>query len=60
MVTECGSFGKAARQLGMTLSGLTKSIQTLEESVGILLFIRHARGVDPTKYGRSLLPSTPS
>lgn len=53
-VTECGSFGKAARQLGMTQSGLTKSIQTLEESVGILLFIRHARGVDPTKYGRSL------
>ncbi len=38
----------------MTQSGLTKSIQTLEESVGIPLFIRHARGVEPTKFGTSL------
>ena len=38
----------------MTQSGLTKSIQTLEKSIGVTLFIRHARGVEPTKYGKSL------
>jgi DNA-binding transcriptional LysR family regulator len=53
-VVDCGSFGSAAKKLEMTQSGLTKSIQTLEESVGIPLFIRHARGVEPTKFGRSL------
>jgi DNA-binding transcriptional LysR family regulator len=53
-VTECGSFGRAASQLGMTQSGLTKSIQTLEKTIGVPLFIRHSRGVEPTKYGKSL------
>jgi DNA-binding transcriptional LysR family regulator len=53
-VIEYCSFGKAAKQLKITQSGLTKSIQALEESVGTLLFIRHSRGVKPTKYGESL------
>jgi DNA-binding transcriptional LysR family regulator len=41
-VIECCSFGKAAKQLKITQSGLTKSIQALEESVGTPLFIRLA------------------
>ena len=53
-VLETGSFGSAARELGITQSGLTKSIQTLEESVGVALFVRHSRGVEPTKYGTTL------
>jgi DNA-binding transcriptional LysR family regulator len=52
-VFECGSFGRASRQLGLTQSGLTKSIQALEEDIGVALFIRHTRGVEPTSYGRS-------
>ena len=54
MVIELGSFGKAARQLQITQSGLTKSIQSLEQSVGANLFVRHTRGVNPTKFGTSL------
>ena len=33
-VLDKGSFGAAARALGMTQSGLTKSVQTLEDTVG--------------------------
>jgi DNA-binding transcriptional LysR family regulator len=53
-VLETGSFGSAARTLGITQSGLTKSIQTLEDNVGVPLFLRHSRGVEPTKYGKTL------
>ncbi|MBL6865155.1 MAG: LysR family transcriptional regulator [Rhodospirillales bacterium] len=54
VVFELGSFGKAAKQLQITQSGLTKSIQSLEQSVGANLFVRHTRGVNPTKFGASL------
>ena len=53
-VLKTGSFGSAARELGITQSGLTKSIQTLEDTVGVPLFLRHSRGVEPTKYGEPL------
>lgn len=54
MVGECGSLGKAAQQLGLTQSGLTKSVQSLEENLGIQLLIRSMRGVELTTYGQSL------
>lgn len=53
-VSGCGSLGKAARQLGLTQSGLTKSVQALEEILGIQLLIRNVRGVELTTYGQNL------
>jgi len=53
-VLNCKSFGKAAKQLNITQSGLTKSIQALEEYIGATLFIRHSRGVKPTSFGDTL------
>lgn len=54
VVLDCKSFGKAAKQLNMTQSGLTKSIQALEEYIGVTLFTRHSRGVNPTNFGNTL------
>ena len=53
-VIEHGSLGEAARALGITQSGLTKSIQTLEDEFGTVLLTRHSRGVEPTAPGRVL------
>lgn len=49
------SLRAAARQLGVTQPALTKAIRRLEESLGVPLFDRQARGVSPTVYGTALL-----
>lgn len=48
------SFSFAAKELGMTHSALTKSIQALEEAWGVKLFERTTRKVQPTESGRRL------
>lgn len=48
-------FGTAARSMGITASGLTQSIQRLEEHYGEPLFIRDRKGVVPTQYGEIFL-----
>ncbi|MBT3361342.1 MAG: LysR family transcriptional regulator [Rhodospirillales bacterium] len=50
-VVEYGSIGEAARALGLTQSGLTKSIQVLEDEFGTPLLTRHTRGVEPNATG---------
>lgn len=55
-VAQTGSIHAAARQLGLTQPALTKGLRTLETSLGVRLFERHARGVTPTEYGASFLP----
>ena len=54
-VIEHGSLGAAARALGITQSGLTKSVQTLEKEFATELLTRHTRGVEPTAAGRVLV-----
>lgn len=49
------SLREAARQLGITQPALTKAIRRLEDSFGVPLFDRQARGVSPTVYGTALL-----
>ena len=44
-VVETGSFRKAADILGISHSGLFKSIKTLEEEVGFVLFLPSGRGI---------------
>jgi DNA-binding transcriptional LysR family regulator len=53
---QLGNIGKAAEQLGITQSGLSRSISNLEEQIGVQLLIRNPRGVEPTFLGRALIP----
>jgi LysR family transcriptional regulator of abg operon len=54
-VTEAGSLRQAARQLFLSQSSITKSIQQLEQSIGVELLQRTAQGVVPTNAGRALI-----
>jgi len=54
-VARAGSFTKAARTVGISQSGLTKSIAGLERELGYLLFHRVARGALLTEQGREFV-----
>jgi DNA-binding transcriptional LysR family regulator len=53
-VTETGSINRAAREIGISQAGLTRSIQTLEDTLGAKLFVRGPKGVQLTKSGETL------
>lgn len=55
-VIEKGSLGKAAATLNMSQPALTKSIQRLEERLGVPLFHRDSKGMRTTVYGDALRP----
>ena len=46
------NFGRAAQEVYLTQSALTRSIQTLERRLGVRLFDRDRSGVDLTAFGR--------
>jgi DNA-binding transcriptional LysR family regulator len=50
-VCECGSFTRAAADLGLTQPTATKHIALLEQRLGARLFHRSTRGVTPTEVG---------
>ena len=52
----CGSFTKAAEQLGFTQSGISHAIASLEDELGLQLMSRSRGGVSLTADGRALLP----
>lgn len=54
-VVQAGSLNKAAEQLHLSQPALTKSIQTLEERLGVELFVRQSKGVSLTTYGKAVL-----
>lgn len=47
-VVRTGSFAAAAKELGYTSSAISQQIASLEHDVGLPLFERRARSVDPT------------
>lgn len=55
-VVECGSLTAAADKMGYTLSGISKSISSLEKELGLQLLYRSKKGITPTKECESLLP----
>ncbi len=55
MAVARGSLRAAAQDLGVTQPALTKAIRRLEDSFGVPLFDRQARGVTPTVYGTAIL-----
>lgn len=54
-VARLGSIGRAAEELNLSQSGLSRSIRALEDVLGLPLFEREARGVRLTDYGESLV-----
>lgn len=54
-VVDCGSIGRAAVALGISQPALSKSLQRLEEVVGVKLLDRSRRGVVPTVFGQTLV-----
>ncbi len=54
-LAETGNFRRTAQRLNMTQPPLSVSIRRLESDLGVLLFIREARGVKLTAAGVSVL-----
>jgi len=50
-----GSFRRAAAEQNLSQPALSRSIQNLEESLGVLLFDRQTTEITPTAFGEALL-----
>jgi LysR family cyn operon transcriptional activator len=53
-IARCGSVSRAAEDLSLTQSGLSRQLANLEGYLGFALFERHGRGVVLTEAGRKL------
>lgn len=56
LVARTGHLTRAAEQLHLTQSAVSKQLKALEEELGALLFERSASGMSLTTAGRRLLP----
>lgn len=54
-VHDCKSFSEAARRLGCSQPAVSQQIQRLERELGLRLFERRSRGVEPTPAGDLLV-----
>lgn len=55
-VAETGSLSASARSTGASQPTVGRAIANLEQSLGVSLFKRHARGFELTQQGADLLP----
>jgi DNA-binding transcriptional LysR family regulator len=56
VAARCGTFSRAARELNVTQSAVSRQIQHIEQNLGATLFIRHKRGLTLTPEGEALRP----
>jgi DNA-binding transcriptional LysR family regulator len=56
--SQCGSMAAAAAQLGVSTPTVSEVIANLEHGIGVRLFDRSPKGIEPTKYGQALLRRT--
>ena len=52
VAARSGSFSRAAQEMGVTQSAVSRQISTLEEYLGTKLFIRESRGIELTQDGQ--------
>ena len=50
-IYDCRSILKASRRLSLTQPTVTKALQDVEAILGLKLFERSNRGIEPTEYG---------
>lgn len=55
-VVECGSFTKAGQEVGLTQSGVSHNITTLESELGVTLLNRGRGGISLTPAGEYIIP----
>ncbi|WP_088044461.1 LysR family transcriptional regulator [Bacillus sp. EAC] len=55
-VVESGSFTKAGEKLGLTQSGVSHNILTLEGELGVVLLHRNRNGISLTDAGERVIP----
>jgi DNA-binding transcriptional LysR family regulator len=53
---ELRNMKRAAEALGLTQPSVSLTVSELEKLIGAQLFVRHARGVDPTSVATELVP----
>jgi DNA-binding transcriptional LysR family regulator len=53
-IVHAGSFAQAARDLGLTRAAISRRIATIEQAVGLSLFVRSTRSLGLTEAGRRL------
>lgn len=54
-VVETGSMAKAGARLAISQPAISRAIAEMEHTLGVPIFDRSPRGVEPTQYGRALL-----
>lgn len=54
-IAEYGKFGEAALQLGISQSGISHAIATLEEELGVSLLVRHYQQTRCTPIGKQIV-----
>jgi DNA-binding transcriptional LysR family regulator len=57
-VAEAGTLTHAGKSLNLSQSAISRQITNLEESLGIILFSRHARGLILTEQGEIMFEAT--
>ena len=55
-IAETGSLSRAALELDVSQSMLSRGVHDLEQELGQRLFHRTGRGMHPTEFGKSMLP----
>ncbi len=58
-IAELGTFNQAAQRLNLSQPALTASISTLEDRLGVRLFLRSKKGAEPTVFGRHVIETAP-
>lgn len=54
-VGRLGSLRAAAEEMGVTIGAVSQQVQKTEQFVGRALFVRHAKGLEPTPFGAEVL-----
>ena len=55
VVAQSGSMAKAAKVLSVSQPAVSKAISDMEHTLGVQLFDRVAKGIEPTSFGRVFL-----